>query len=64
MAIKYWTITVSDLPRMIDDHDQSIEAMAFASRVVPHIRADETSLEILPTDTFDVKADFVSRNCL
>jgi hypothetical protein len=64
VAIKHWCVAGTDLTRMVEYDDLSVERGSFLSRVIFGIRAHVSTSDVLDGNVLDVEADVVTRVAL
>jgi len=64
VAIKNWRVSGSDLSRVVENDDLSIEGGSFLGWVVLGVGTDHTTTDILDGNVLDVESDIVSWNTL
>jgi hypothetical protein len=60
VAIKNWSISISDLTRVVNDDNLSSKTVTFFSGVIFQIRAHKSSLDIFNGDVLDVETNIVT----
>jgi len=60
VAVENWGVTGTDLTRVVEDNDLSVEGVASLGRVVLGVTADVTTANFLDRDVLDVEADVVT----
>jgi hypothetical protein len=61
MAIKHGCVTGTDLTRVVEDDDLSVEGSSLLGGVVLGVGGDVTTTDILDGDVLDIKANVVTR---
>lgn len=64
MAIKYWSISVSDLTRMTKDNNLSFKGFSFSSWMVVSIGGNVSSFKIFDGKIFDIETNIVTWSSL
>jgi hypothetical protein len=64
VAIQDWCISSTDLTRVVEDNDLSIERLAALGRIILGVSAYVTTSDFLDGDVLDVESDVVTRETL
>jgi len=64
VAVKNWSVTGTDLTRVVEDDDLGVERVGSLGRVVLRVGSDHTTANLLDGDVLDVETDVVAGNTL
>ena len=64
VAIKDWGVTSTDLTRVVENNDLSVERLGSLGRIVLRVTSDVTTTDFLDRDVLDVEANIVSGKTL
>lgn len=64
VAVQNWSVTSTDLTRVVKDDDLGVEGLSTLGGVVLGVTADVTTADFLDGDVLDVEADVVTGNTL
>jgi len=64
VAIKNWSVSSTDLTRMVEDDDLSVEGLGTLWRIILGVTANIATTNLLDGDVLDVEADIVTRKTL
>jgi hypothetical protein len=64
VAIKNWSVTSTDLTRVVENDDLSVERLGSLGRVVLGVTGNVTTTDFLDGDVLDVKANVVTGETL